>query len=319
VQQKFRLGGVSRPKGFTYPYPVLEARVKQAGNVLLDLIKFDAIDEEGKRSALKAINIICELPMDISLLKSSGIGKAVKKFLKSCDAHERLQCFDEPITNQNIRETPRTKLDTVLQSWMSMAAKSGVKMKDDPSADPSAADDCDQHLAAAKNCKSWRELYIALKEYDEKRRSNQGARMRERRQRLDSVRPKIVKVRHASSRQNSILNRQHGQIGDGTSTSSLGKLKIDQLRKEARVVSTRRAPPVQLSRKPVLGTKPAGGFGAAVAFAHGHNSNNNRKTSTTMVELAGGKRMKMPDAKKKSSNIKKRLGMLKKGAPSARR
>ena len=320
VQHKFKIGGLARPKGLTYPWPVLVDMVKQAGKNLTDLTKSDTIDEEGKRSALRSIQIICSLPMNVSLLKVTGIGKSVKKFLKSCDSHERFQCFDEPLTtSQNIRETPRLQLDLVLRTWMAMAAKSGVTMsKDNPTSEESSVvEECDKHLSEAENCKSWRELYITLKAHDENRRSNQGARMRERRKKLDSCRPKIVKVRRASSRQNSILSKQQGGIGEATTAN----LKMNKLRIEARVTSMRRSLPGQAissSRNhPVSNPKTVGGFGTAVAtFATGHKSNKRKANSTTIVELAGGKRMRIPDAKKKSADITKRLNMLKKKPPS---
>ena len=311
VNHKFRIGGLSRPKGLLFPWPVLESRAKQAGNVLRDLSKTDDLDEETKKSGLKAIKIICDLPMDVSLLKSSEIGKVVKKFLKACSSKQCLSCFNECIFPHNLQETPRSKLELVLESWMTMAAKSGVKMKDAVS-DSSTTNDCGQDLAVARTCKSWRELYHTLKEFDEMRRSNQGARMRERRQMLDSVRPKIVKVRHASSRQNNILNRQHLRIG--SSQSSPSKSKISQLRSEARVISKRFYPTQSIERIASASAKPARGFGTAVAYATGGKK---RKSSTTMIDLKGGKRMKVPDSKKLGTNIKQRL--LRKGGPTSRR
>lgn len=273
------------------------------------------------------------MPMDVSLLKSSGIGKAVKKFMKACSSDQRLQVFDEPISSSNIRETPRSKLEAVLQSWMAMAANSGVKMKGSLGQAAPIDPSCSRHLAKARKCSTWRELFDTLNEYDEKRRSNQGARMRERRQRLgmsthsfhaynsrpfilalqsspiltscalDSVRPKIVKVRHASSKQNDILHRQGSSVA-----SSPAKQKIQQLRMEASVTSLRRgmtsSSPAQLSLP-----KAASDFGAAVAFATAQRGGIKRKQApanrTTTVELAGKKRMKIPDSKRAAVNMKR--------------
>jgi hypothetical protein len=147
--------------------------------------------------------------------------------------------------------------------------------------------------------------------------------MRERRQKLDSVRPKIVKVRPASSRQDSIINRQQNSLAAGGSSS--GNSKIQQLRMEANVTSSRRNRPAK-PMKPLGGSgstvKPSGGgFGAAVAFAVGaKDSNTKRKAAaTTTIQLAGNKRMKVPNSKKVGVNVRKRLGLLKRGGPTSRR
>jgi hypothetical protein len=305
VEHRFRVGGLSRPKGLLFPWPVLEARMEAAGNALLNLVKKDTITDENKRSALNAIRALSESSMNISLLKSSGIGKSVKKFLKACSSNEGLQYFDEPFSSQNVRETPRTKLESTLQSWMAMAANSGVEIKGTTKGDSSAGNDHDEDPEAAKNCQTWRDLFTALKENDENRRSNQGAKMRERRQKLDSVRPKIVKVRQASSRQNSMLDRQQG------STSTSGNSKLSQLRMEAAVTYTRRSPPPPIRAKTVTAT--GAGFGAAVAFASGQKTGKRKAAPAAMVQLAGGKRMKIPDTKKARTNLKQRL--MRKGGP----
>ena len=143
--------------------------------------------------------------------------------------------------------------------------------------------------------------------------------MRERRRRLDTVRPKIVKVRPASSRQDKILGRS--SFGSGFSptqkTAPSGNAKIRQLRMEAKVTSTRRQPPPVAAAR-----KQTSGFGAAVAFASvGKKVVGRRKTApvTKSVTLAGGKRMAAPDAKSVgSANLQKRLKMLKRGQSSFR-
>ena len=332
VEYKFKKGGLSRPKGLLYPWPVLVQRLEHAGKALsncLRLIDKDAdteIDrEKTEASAIHAIKCVSESPMDLTLLKSSGIGKKVKKLLNKSTL---LDFLDEPYiysSGKDIRKTPRTTLQATLQSWKDMAADSGVKMKDDhrtggknsrPNAAPAAS-----ILTAAKKCDSWRTLYQTLKVHDEDRRSRQGEKMRERRRRLDTVRPKIVKVRPASTRQDRILGKS--SIGSGYNpreqASPSGSSKIRQLRMEARTISTRR----QASAPATAARKPAGGFGAAVAFASvGKKVVGRRKTApiTKSVILAGGKRIAVPDSKSVgSANLRKRLKMLKHGQSSFRR
>lgn len=306
VEWKFRVGGLSRPRGLLYPWPVLEALAESCGQTLLTTAKMTSLDDEARIMVNRTIKEICDMPMDVTLLKSSGIGKAVKKFIKACCCNESLNVFDDPISSSNIRETPRSKLEAVLNSWMAMAASSGVHMKDSDDAELNATTDttCLQDLAKARKCIFWRDLYATLDKYDEERRSNQGARMRERRQVLDSVRPKIVKVRHASSRQNAILDRQRYSSG----ATSGPKAKIQQIKMEASVTSMRRRPPTQTIQTPLPPfANPSGsGFGAAVAFAKGQKGGKRKQgISTTTVQLGGNKRMRIPDSKKAAANMQR--------------
>jgi hypothetical protein len=324
VEFRFKVGGLSRPTCLLYPWPVLEGLAVEYAHNLSHISKIGGLDKEARKLGFRTIKEVCEMPMDVLLLKSSGIGKAVKKFIKACSSNHSLQIFDEPISSSNIRETPRTKLEVVLQSWMTMAAENGVKMKASGEQEASVDPSCSKHLAKAKTCNSWRELYTILHEYDEKRRSTQGARMRERRQRLgtsthsssyrnrrlfsqnlfiDSVRPKIVKVRHASSRQNDILDRQRSSVA-----SSPAKQKIQQLRMEASVTSLRRGLTLTSPAKPPP-PRAASGFGAAVAFASAHRGAKRKHAptsrTTTTVQLAGNKRMQVPDSKRAAENMKR--------------
>lgn len=195
VEFRFKVGGLSRPKGLLYPWPVLEGLAEKHAQDLLQISKIVGLDKEMRELGLRTIKSVCLMPMDIALLKSSGIGKAVKKFIKACSSNRCLQIFDEPMSSSNISETPRTKLEAVLQSWMAMAANNGVKLTASVGQETAADSICPKHLAKARNCNSWRELYVVLNEYDEKRRSNQGARMRERRQRLGtSIFPKSYPI-----------------------------------------------------------------------------------------------------------------------------
>ena len=327
VEYKFKKGGLSRPQGLLYPWPVLVKQLEDAGKVLSDCIRIVAdsaesgVDDREKAmsATLIAIKNVSESPMDLNLLKISGIGKKVKKFLSKAT---RLDFLDEPYiysSGKDIRKTPRTTLESTLQSWKDMAAESGVKMKNGEKNGRTKPAPTASILTAARKCDSWRSLYQTLKVHDEDRRSRQGEKMRERRRRLDTVRPKIVKVRPASSRQDKILGRS--SFGSGFSptqkTAPSGNSKIRQLRMEAKVTSTRRQPPPVAAAR-----KQTSGFGAAVAFASvGKKVVGRRKTApvTKSVTLAGGKRMAAPDAKSVgSANLQKRLKMLKRGQSSFR-
>jgi hypothetical protein len=328
VEYKFRKLGLSRPKHLLYPYPVLIQHLQESGRALNATL----LQVEGNTSqAIQAIRFIEETPMDLLLLKDSGIGKTVKKFLHKSS---RLDFLDEPYvfsTGKDIRKTPRTTLQSTLQEWMNLAATQGVKMKNESSAERGPASSSSSStnsnksnsvdLSSTRKCTTWRELYQTLQVQDEERKCRQGEKMRERRQRLDSVRPKIVKVRHASAKQDRLLGR--ASFGSGyhpsqQQTQPVGNSKIRQLKMEATITSTRRRPP-----PPVEASRGGGGFGAAVAFAAiGSKAATKRKAppSTKSVELAGGKRIKVPDMKRTASvNVQKRLNMLKKGQTSFRK
>ena len=120
--------------------------------------------------------------------------------------------------------------------------------------------------------------------------------MRERRRRLDTVRPKIVKVRHACSRQDKTLTRRSMGSGFGPSRNSniapsSSVKKIQQLKMEAKVTSTRRQPPSSFA---AASCKARSTFGAAVAFA------------TVGKTVTGKQRTALPSAKKVASTARKR-------------
>jgi hypothetical protein len=290
VNHKFRAGGLSRPKGLMFPYPVLEARIKAAGDTLADIRKKHDINEEEKRLGFRAIKAICDSPMDVGLLESSGIGKTVQKFVNTYSKNQNLAFDNKTIAN----------LSAALECWKIMARTSGVLMKDKHAAaetlDSSSRHGRAEDLEKARQCKSWRELFFMLRQNDETRRENQGARMRERRLKLNSERPKIVKVRHKiSTRHETIVKNKETRLGKSPAIPIHKHSKIQQLRAEAKVTSARRSAPMQ---------KVQNGFGAAVAFATG--SQKKRKTGSIVLDLAGGKRMKIPNGKPPARDFKKK-------------
>jgi len=323
VNYKFKIGGLSRPGGLEKPWPVLVSSLEDAILALKNCLSKES-DEKVIISALDAIKTISESPMDLDLLKSSGIGKKVKRFL----GKSKLDFLDEPFhsnfSGKGTHETPRKKLEAALQSWKDIAAESGVKMKPGESSIgakknfTNVTPKSTSYLSVAKKCYSWRALYQTLKVHDEDRRSRQGEKMRERRRRLDTVRPKVVKVRHASYKQDKILNRQSFGQSRTISTVPSGSVKIRQLRMEAMVTSTRRSAPSSVAAV----YKPTSSFGAAVSVAAvGKKVTRVRKTAlpkTKTMSLAGGKRIAIPDTKTASGNVQKRLRMLKKGQSNFR-
>jgi hypothetical protein len=292
VNHRFRKGGLSRPTTLYFPYPILEARIKKSGDILNDLRKRKSTNEEDKKLATRAIKCICESPMDMTFLKSSGIGKAVQKFINFCK--KRSDYGNDCMSN----------LASTLESWKTMASASGVVMKHSHRAnklDKLSIIKREESLDLARHCKSWRDLFLVLKEGDKTRRENQGARMRERRQKLNKERPKIVKVRPKSSfRQDNILqhpNQKHPQ--SQIAVPLYKQSRMQKLRAEAITTSTRRSPPVP---------KPHNGFGAAVAFASGPQKKRRNIEGAALMDLGGGKRMKIPTLRPPATNFKKKKG-----------
>jgi len=75
-------------------------------------------------------------------------------------------------------------------------------------------------------------------------------------------------------------------------------IQSKQIRKrilaEAKVTSMRRSLPVQKSGK---------GFGAAVAFATGSH----KRKNATIIDMAGGKRLKIPNSKPPARDFKRKM------------
>lgn len=206
--------------------------------------------------------------MSVSLLQATGVGKIVKKILKAKNGEPPTQ-----VTQQ---------LERLLDSWKTVAAKSGVAMDKALPAEDDLKDD-PQDLELVQCCLSWRALFHALQQREEQRRSNQGKRMREIRKNLASDRPKIVKVRPTKAKHARILSRPTER-----SSAMPQNNKISALRKEASVVASR-----QRGNGTIKPQKGASSFGAAVAFC----AVSKKKTSSPKVNrmaLAGGRQLQVP-------------------------
>ena len=332
----FPKDGVSRPNGMTLPWPLLVKKIELHAAILKAMhpggphYTTNLEDTACQQELDGAIEAFIELPMNVELLKQTGIGKIVKKVIK----------HGPPIINQPFPDdlayrvnylpnaTPKLLLQSILQYWMTLAANDGVQIEDGdrkpaaalPAGNNNDPNNVESYLSPDKNkgidevmdCLTWRQLFVKLQDYNERRKEDQGARIRERRQKLDEVRPKIVKVRPARPQHAAILARPTQRKSSSSSWSSStssgsvssGASKMQALRAEAMVTSTRRRPPPPP-------TRVKGGFGDAVAFASGKK----RKAApvpTKTVALAGGKRMKVPDTQKAPPNLQKRINLFKK-------
>jgi hypothetical protein len=309
VEYSFHSGSISRPSALQYPWPLLVRKLTRSGEILMELLS--APDEQSDASRnqelfQRHVHALSESPMNVSLLQASGIGKAVKKCVKRCEKGkpETLNVDKElPVRGRHPASvkaavSPLAMLKETLQRWKRMAANSGVQTSSDD-AQGNQEDTSDQEdLVLAESCQSWRELYLVLKQREEERRAKQGERMRAIRQNLATGRPKVVKVRAAKSRHDSILDRADKKMSGARFGSSSapafaaagGNAKMRALKKESRIATTLQ----KSSARPEQKKKAS--FGAAVAFATTTKSTK-RRAGQQVVTMAGGKRMKIPARK----------------------
>ena len=150
VEYKFRLGGMSRPRIFQYPWPVLVQKLKSSGDDLLRVLTPppSGPDEEGCTEAsirqqredrmMKSIQFLGNSVMSIDLLAQSGCGKAVQKFIKECKKIVATTyggksiprwCPDILAPRPNLRLlSPGQYLEKLLSSWKALASSSGVEV-----------------------------------------------------------------------------------------------------------------------------------------------------------------------------------------------
>jgi hypothetical protein len=161
VEYKFRRGGcgallITRPMALYQPWPLF---VQELHNHASHLVaSSDSIDE--------AIDALRRTPMNVALLKDSGVGKLVKKAVKLVGLKHKGQ------------------LESLLKSWMDMAANDGVLIGANVSNASEKAPKQDEattraDLAVAETCHSWRQLFLALQQRNEEIINSQGKRMRE--------------------------------------------------------------------------------------------------------------------------------------------
>ena len=281
VEHRFRKNGLTRPVALELPWPALVEHVQfTVDGLVLAVQDMDALGDTALYGAIAAID---RLPMNVHLLQETGAGKAIQKVRKRLSKQESPHC---------------DSLDRILTRWKSMAAASGVIMSttathpEDASSEPSST--IDEDLAIAETCQTWRQLFSALQQREETRRSSQGKRMREMRQHLNNDRPKIVKVRPAklSVRRERILKTPTAAPASGASG------KLAQVRREAAIVASRQRPTgnntsPKASAASALEPPQRSSFGAAVAVC---NSKKRKGTSmlTAGVPIGNGKRMVIP-------------------------
>lgn len=260
VEFSFKSGGLTRPKALQVPWPDLIDMIEQSGRKLLEY-GFDA----------EEVAFLSETPMTIKLLQDTGIGRTVKRVMK-----------------QEANATHKEKLGNLLMKWKNEASRQGadIRVQDDVSQE-SAEHDIED-LQALELCSGWRTLYTILREREERRKSEQGKRMREMRENLSKVRPKVGKVRVVSTQESRMLGHPLETGNRARVIAAPVSKKLMKVRREATVSASRR--PTVVSNKP---QKPKS-FSAAVAFASGATNSNGKKRKAPGVNIGNGKVLHVP-------------------------
>jgi hypothetical protein len=307
VNFRFREGGLTRPPALLWPWPILVEKVRVCAEILSRTLESPDADD-----ALRALEA---RPMNVPLLQATGAGKTVKRAIR---AHKkRIGEGGEPDSSA-AGAGACARLERLLGSWVAMADDpDGIAVGGSHAAAGGGGKDANSckkiseslaeargDLRIAEGCRSWRQLFRALKLRDDSRRSDQGERMRKIRSNLARERPRVVKVRPAapSARRDRILARPEDRAKLLLASPSPASAKMSQLRRETAVTAVRQqrapsAPPVA-SRAP-----PSGSFGAAVAFAAAAKrppaagkAPARAGKATTLVRLPGGREMRVPGA-----------------------
>ena len=246
VNYTFRKGGLTRPKNLEWPWPLMIKRIQKAGDNLLN----EQLLNSDLPSVEQSLLLLQNSPMNVNLLLASGIGKTLKKAIKR---------------HSKAGTRMAAPMDALLTKWKGLAEEEGVHVSSSPSSKhkvPKSESDKDwqKDWVLAERASNWRQLFAVLNERESNRRSQQGQRMREIRGNLNRNRPKVVKVRPASSK-----SRFTQASAPAATVPSKGNAKLAQLKREAQVTA---------SRQNRGATSPAprpsgGGFSMAVARAAG--------------------------------------------------
>ena len=333
VEYKFKPLGPTRPKALLYPWTTLVEKLKRVSNSLAALVEREDNSEQNKKSIQEAITVLMDAPMSVDLLNETKVGKIISKCIKRLSKREYQEAsiWSEPIVLILQSKTsellvPEMHLKNILQAWKDLASNSGVKIIKSPSVSTSARD-CsgrnkqtskvqhDMDMSVLKMCRSWRDLFQALSERKEHMLESHGAKMREKRQNMETTKHRVKKVGLKTSKPrfrsgNSIraggsvmLKRTCVSASSESSSSS----KINSWKQQVAVSKAG-----QLGR-PVTKTKVSA-FSAAVANA---TRPAKRKSNVVAfgrkkeIELGNGKRMRLPnrdrDNKFQSNQLRNRL------------
>jgi hypothetical protein len=317
VEYRFRRdntgGGLTRPPALYLPWPGLIHHVNELADKLVQLQQSRVAEEVATKTAattpsdllLSVIDTLLELPMSVSLLQATGVGKVVGKAVRNYrKREENMTARAKKNDHNSSHERVVSKLEQLLQQWkdlatapakslqteakspqtlannrvVSLSSSSSPKQEEKPknSAAKYHSNSSDEQqqldLASVETCLTWRQLFCALQRRQDDRRSSQGKRMREIRKNLASGRPKIVKVRPATKQQERILagtSERHTASSRSWGSSNNGNPKLVAIRHETAMHAARHANHPACRSNTNRKRTASASFGDAVAFVSG--------------------------------------------------
>mmetsp|Transcript_15821 Transcript_15821/g.45586 ORF Transcript_15821/g.45586 Transcript_15821/m.45586 type:complete len:540 (+) Transcript_15821:116-1735(+) len=243
VEYKFRSGGMARPRVFQYPWPMLVEKLKSSGDALLHVLmpppsgpdeggcSEASIRQQREDKMMKSIQFLGHSIMSIELLAQSGVGKAVKKFVKGCkkfvatDGGKSIPRWMPDILapRPNLRLlSPLQYLDKLLSGWKAVASSSGVQVTASKGGDDqtvvtfapeqfsgrdkrTSEEEHREDVAVAMTCRQWRQIFQSLANRELANVARYGEKMRRLREDLHSDRPKIGHVGTKSAKSKSVI------------------------------------------------------------------------------------------------------------------
>jgi len=316
---RFKKEGVSRPIIFDKPWNIQVRRMKKVAANLPLLLSEEPKEEiceaylTSKKNKLHNYTAaLISSPMSIPILGESGIGKAVKKFIKECKKYNSSLPPHFPPVNiiGNNTQNPEfrgksylTQLEMLLSEWKLLASAKGADACSGRHRNTSK----EQHLKdleIVRSTASWRDLFHALNEREQITIQSRGAKMRKIRDNLESDRHTIK-----STNTKKMGNRKLGErllSGDShlakASNGSVNSVKISKLN------MIRQQSASQKARMRGDTTSTTSTFSSSVASSSGqkrkiqslslgvnHTSRRNQRT----FALGDGKKMKLPNMKRR--------------------
>lgn len=312
VNFRFKIGGISRPKVMEYPWGVQVRNVQQiAKDLPLFWKKPEKVGAGGIEAIIVArtkklkthIQLLIHLPMSVPLLSQSGIGKALKKFIKQCKRDSNLPAWVPDINGIHDTSNPTyrgksllAQMEMLLNGWRTLASASGALACHGRHRNTSE----EQHikdLQSIQECESWRLLFDSLSSREKMNIKTRGAKMRKIRDNLQSDRHKVQSTKTKTSGNRKLGSRLLygdmqtgvGATSHGTGISKLGKLKQQTVARSATITG-----------RVIAKTS---GFGCSVASSASSKRNNGPAFSSVsrknVFQIGNGKKMGLPISKKR--------------------
>ncbi len=198
-------------------------------------------DNPPKKKIAKIVDELQDINMSVPLLSTSGIGKALKKFMK---AVRQLGSMDNSDNNMYNHWVPR--LELILNNWKQMAKANGVAISSSSNntnghkfhhhqqhtvtsiSGKSRHTSDEQHVQDVKDiqeCHQWRDLFVLLVHRQENFIKAHGAKMRKIRDELEVGRPKIGLTRTKNIAKRVVMENGGGIQRTSEPMNKLGKLK----------------------------------------------------------------------------------------------